>query len=80
MVDRLTILAQTENALVMQIHDNGVGVDPDDLLKPASHGIRGMRERAQALGGTVRVTGTPGEGTQVIVSLPPPGHARGART
>ncbi|MEP6942604.1 MAG: PAS domain S-box protein [Betaproteobacteria bacterium] len=74
------ILAQTDDALVMQIHDNGVGVDPGDLVKSTSHGIRGMRERAQALGGTVRVTGAPGEGTQVIVSLPRPGPASGART
>ncbi len=72
------ILAQTESALVMQIHDNGVGVEPGDLVKPTSHGIRGMRERAQALGGTVRVTGAPGEGTQVIVSLPRPAPAAAA--
>ena len=63
-------LAATDAAFVLQIRDNGVGVSNDDLRKPTSHGIRGMRERAQQLGGDVSVSGTPGAGTTVVISVP----------
>jgi two-component system, NarL family, sensor histidine kinase UhpB len=63
-------LSQTDVALVMQIRDNGVGIAEGELHRPTSHGIRGMRERAQTLGGTVAVSGEPGAGTTVIVTLP----------
>ena len=63
-------LTQSDDALVMQIADNGVGISAADLLKATSHGIRGMRERAQALGGNVTVTGEKGAGTRVVVTLP----------
>jgi PAS domain S-box-containing protein len=66
------VLGQTDRAWVMQISDNGVGIGEAAMLNPTSHGIRGMRERAQMLGGTISVRGTPGEGTTVIVTLPRP--------
>jgi len=37
----------------------------------------GMRERALVLGGQVEVTGRPGEGTNVSVSIPDPFPAVG---
>jgi PAS domain S-box-containing protein len=73
------VLGQTDRAWVMQISDNGVGIADAAMLNPTSHGIRGMRERAQMLGGTVSVRGTPGEGTTVIVTLPRPTPALTAR-
>jgi two-component system, NarL family, sensor histidine kinase UhpB len=63
-------LAASDGAFVLQIRDNGVGISNDDLRKPTSHGIRGMRERAQQLGGDVSVSGTPGSGTTVVISVP----------
>lgn len=63
-------LSVTDTAFVLQIRDNGVGVSDEDLRKPTSHGIRGMRERAQQLGGDVSVVGTPGTGTTVVISVP----------
>ena len=59
-----------DSAMVLQIRDNGIGVSEDDLRKPTSHGIRGMRERAQQLGGDVSVSGSPGAGTTVVISVP----------
>jgi two-component system, NarL family, sensor histidine kinase UhpB len=63
-------LTASDSALVLQIRDNGIGLSEDDLRKPTSHGIRGMRERAQQLGGDVSVSGSSGAGTTVVISVP----------
>jgi PAS domain S-box-containing protein len=57
---------------VLQIHDDGVGIRPADLLKPNSVGVLGMDERLRAIGGTLRVM--PGEvsGTTVEAMVPLP--------
>ncbi len=65
-------LSETADAFVLQTRDNGVGIDEADVRKLTSHGIRGMRERAQGLGGNVSVIGVPGKGTTVTVSIPKP--------
>jgi signal transduction histidine kinase len=54
----------------MRVRDNGVGITETDMRKPTSHGIRGMRERAEQLGGSLAVSGEPDDGTTVIVTLP----------
>lgn len=54
----------------LRIVDDGQGVADGDLNKGGSYGIRGMRERAQFLGGELRVTRLPGKGTEVELSFP----------
>jgi GAF domain-containing protein len=52
--------------LHLSIRDDGVGgADP-----AAGSGLIGLRDRVQALGGTIEVTSHPGEGTAVLVELP----------
>jgi signal transduction histidine kinase len=63
-------LSSNDHTFVLQIRDNGIGLSPDDLRKPTSLGIRGMRERAQQLGGDVSVSAEPGSGTTVVISIP----------
>jgi signal transduction histidine kinase len=63
-------LSANDGALVLQIRDDGVGVTEQDLRKPTSLGIRGMRERAQQLGGDLSVSAAPGSGTTVVISIP----------
>jgi len=63
-------LSANDDALVLQIRDNGIGFSEDDLRKPTSLGIRGMRERAQQLGGDMSVSAEPGSGTTVVISIP----------
>ena len=63
-------LTSNDGAYVLQVRDNGVGIAEDDLRKTTSHGIRGMRERAQQLGGDLSVASQPGSGTVFVVSVP----------
>jgi two-component system, NarL family, sensor histidine kinase UhpB len=63
-------LGGTRSAYVLQIRDNGVGMDAMDVDKATSHGIRGMRERARQLGGMVTVTSERGDGTTLVVTIP----------
>jgi signal transduction histidine kinase len=53
------------------VADNGVGFDPDALpTRSGSFGLVSMSERAQALGGKIRLRSEPGGGTNVEVLLP----------
>ena len=57
--------------LQVRIADDGVGFDPASLDELSGrHGISGMRERAEQLGGQLRVRSQPGEGTEIVVVLP----------
>lgn len=53
------------------IADDGAGFDPASLQQLSGrHGISGMRERAEQIGGRLRVHSSPGEGTRIVVVLP----------
>jgi len=60
--------------LRVRVRDDGRGIEPDVLRAGrAGHwGLAGMRERAQRVGGRLRVWSRPGEGTEVELSVP--GH------
>src|SRR5450830_768149 len=53
----------------VKITDNGRGIDASDRKKPASFGLRGMAERARALGGTFEVSPATGGGTTVAIKI-----------
>jgi PAS domain S-box-containing protein len=63
-------LAVKANNIVMKIRDNGRGITPDQMMKPKSFGIIGIRERVRFLEGTSTFEGVPGKGTTVTVSIP----------
>ena len=52
------------------IHDDGRGFDPGEEAAATSFGIETMRERAEAVGGKLTLSSTPGEGARVEVELP----------
>lgn len=56
--------------LVMEIGDDGRGIAQADMSRPDRFGLRGMRERALSLGGTVDIRGAPGAGTSITVNIP----------
>ena len=62
-------LRRVRQHLVLAICDNGRGIAPADRLKPHSFGLRGMSERARALGGTLTLSAAPGGGTMVTIKI-----------
>lgn len=72
-VERARILVEAEPALVrLTVADEGVGFDPEALAPEIGvhWGLPTMRERAEALGGRLRVVSGPGRGTRVVVEVP----------
>jgi PAS domain S-box-containing protein len=67
---RVTVtLRRQRQHLTLTICDNGRGITPADRHKPQSFGLRGMSERARALGGTLTLSAAPGGGTMVVVKI-----------
>ena len=64
-------LWQEEKAIRLVVQDNGTGIESwQDANRPGSHGLTIMRERADAVGGNLRVLSVSGKGTKVEVSIP----------
>jgi signal transduction histidine kinase len=59
-----------EDKVALEVIDNGVGIADSDLNGKKSLGLLGMHERALLFGGEVKISGTPGHGTRVSVSIP----------
>jgi signal transduction histidine kinase len=55
--------------VTLKISDNGTGIAHADRSKPASFGLRGMAERARALGGTLTLSHASGGGTVVAIKI-----------
>lgn len=60
-------LTRADDAVVLEVVDDGRGLPPG---APEGNGLRGMRARADAAGGTLDVTGAPGDGTRVRLRVP----------
>jgi signal transduction histidine kinase len=58
------------NLLHVEIIDNGKGFDNALLDHPESIGLLSIRERARMIGGNAVISGSPGNGTRVIVDTP----------
>jgi PAS domain S-box-containing protein len=63
------ILDDTDDEIALTIRDNGIGIQSS---QPGvmTHGLRGMRERAGYLGGSVRINSTHGSGTIISITIP----------
>ncbi|MRX08175.1 histidine kinase [Pseudoduganella sp. FT25W] len=62
-------LARLRHHISLKISDNGAGIAAADRGKPASFGLRGMAERARALGGTLTLSHASGGGTVVAIKI-----------
>lgn len=58
--------------LLLEVSDNGVGIVPGKNRRPAGRGIEGMKRRAAAVGGFLKITNPSGGGTCVRLTLPLP--------
>ena len=63
-------LIDNEDSIILEVKDNGRGITEEETRKTGSFGLLGMRERVLLLGGTLKITGSPGKGTTVRVEIP----------
>jgi signal transduction histidine kinase len=63
-------LEETSKAVVLAIRDNGRGIAQEQIDNPRTMGLLGMRERALAVGGDVRIARGKRGGTTVTLILP----------
>ena len=63
-------LEKKDETLIVEVRDNGIGIMEGQISGSKSHGLIGIRERILLLGGEAVISGSPGEGTLVRVTLP----------
>jgi signal transduction histidine kinase len=64
------MLSSSDGWVRLVVQDNGRGFNIGVLPPKAQFGLRGVRERAELLGGRIEFQSEPGKGTIVTVSLP----------
>lgn len=63
------LLEHRGDRVMVMIEDDGVGFDPQALQDGEHFGLLGLRERAEALDGSLTLESTPGAGTTVVVEV-----------
>jgi PAS domain S-box-containing protein len=67
----VSVHLRTDSAsFILEVEDNGKGIEKEMALSSKSLGLLGMKERVQMFGGRISVMGTPGIGTTVTVEIP----------
>ena len=62
-------LGREGRQVILEIMDDGCGFDPESVAH-GGMGLGNMRQRAEQIGGVLKITSVPGTGTRVKVSLP----------
>lgn len=68
--DVMVLLRKSDDGLFLSISDNGTGIDEDQITSLSSMGIAGMKERIKVVHGRLAISGVPGKGTVVSVTIP----------
>jgi signal transduction histidine kinase len=63
-------LQKSRKSVILEIKDEGKGFDLKKCKSMPSLGLRGMKERADLLGGELEIQSKPGDGTILIVTIP----------
>lgn len=63
-------ISATASDITLRVKDNGRGAPPSAFDRPDAWGMMGMRERSSHFGGWLHVDSQPGQGTQLILSMP----------
>jgi len=63
-------LKRYKTHIILTVKDNGKGISVEQISSPSSLGILGIRERTRFWGGKLLLTGEPGMGTMLKVSIP----------
>jgi PAS domain S-box-containing protein len=68
---RVDVLAECRgDRVLVMVEDDGVGFEPGQVKGGDHFGLIGLKERAEALNGTLSVESAPGAGTTVVVEVP----------
>lgn len=65
-------LKATDDQLEFVVKDNGKGIAEEQLRKPDSFGLMGIKERVYHWGGSEAIVGKIGKGTTITISIPLP--------
>lgn len=63
-------LEKTSGKILMEIADNGIGIDKNIEVRKDSYGLIGMRERVLILDGNISIEGDEDSGTTIKVEIP----------
>ena len=63
-------LKAEDGNLSLRVVDNGIGISPDKLKSQKTYGLLGIRERANFMGGKVRIEAIDDGGTAVFLTVP----------
>jgi PAS domain S-box-containing protein len=63
------LLEQETKGIMLEVRDDGIGFDPSGSF-PGHLGLESMRERAERLGGTLKVESRSRNGTRILVRVP----------
>src|SRR5574344_1035026 len=67
----VVVRATESNGVLIIITDDGCGFDPEHIHEKSEHfGVRGMKERAAALNGTIQFISSAETGTEVRIEFP----------
>jgi len=74
-------LTVTDDEVYLVVSDSGKGFDPEVAMAREQNrehfGLRGMKERAQAMGGDFEISSQPNAGARIMIDLPINGHYHG---
>lgn len=70
-------LALASGRAALDIADDGIGCTYDSIAGSQRFGLRGLRERVRALGGTLELDTAPGAGLRARITVPCAGAGRG---
>jgi len=75
-------LTVTDDEVYLVVTDTGCGFEPEVALSRGvsreHFGLRGIQERARAMGGDCEINSQPGAGTGILINLPINGHTSNA--
>jgi signal transduction histidine kinase len=63
------LLEHRGDRVLAMVEDDGIGFEPDRVQRGEHFGLLGLRERAEALDGSLTVESAPGAGTTVVVEV-----------
>lgn len=63
-------LGRESGNILLEIRDNGRGISQQDMQKPRSFGLRGIRERVASLGGEFSIGPAEHGGTHILLRVP----------